>query len=178
MDDLEMHKHNYGWHGYLLLDAEPSNTSYNLPPSKNKDGKLEQVLISLNNSNNVLVMLCGGIDHAVPIAHAFDGSRPRVSVAFDFIFSTRANGMIVSHPGMNGVDKNGVPQSGKVQRLDEDVNTWMELLPSDQLQHILNGNPAYAFNYDSLLARYKAAKRHPKKMRHTWGGLVQLAQLV
>lgn len=193
---LQMHKHDMHWHGYLLLDAEPSNTTYMAPARKSGSYAGKQVLFNLNNANGVLVLLCGGINHAVlpldstgpktaamgePSVPKFAGARPRVSMAFDFAFSTvLGGGALVEHPGAE-FDAQSV---GKVKRLD-DANQWMQLASAQELQDVLKGSFPLAFDWASLACEITGpASRCGKRPRKSgsngsiWGGVVHLNELI
>lgn len=112
MDSLSMHEHTYPWHGYLLLRASPSNTTY-LSPTL-------QTFFSLKNSNHVLVMLPGGIKHSVLPNMNLD---PRISIAFDITYAFPFRGKMVSHPSVE------MP-SRMIE--GDDANTWMKLLTTEE----------------------------------------------
>lgn len=196
-EGLSMHNHEMQWHGYLLVDAEPSNTTYVAPALRSGSFVGKRTLFNLNNANGVLVLLCGGINHAVlpldstpqsvtgaPSPPSFAGARPRVSMAFDFVFSTTlGNGMLVQHPGAE-FDAQSI---GKVGRLDIE-NKWMQLASAEELQDALKGKHPLAFDWHSLLCEMSGpgvpahrCGKQPGNSRSNgsiWGGVVHLKELV
>lgn len=111
---IHIHTHAMSWHAFMPLDAAGTNTTFIVPPHYHQsgakgDGPLRRspVAFNIKNSDGVLVMICGGVRHGVPppmhIAGSTDGEelqKNRVSIAFDFMYSTTINGdREVTHPG-------------------------------------------------------------------------------
>eukprot|EP00547_Thalassionema_nitzschioides_P010282 CAMPEP_0194229686 /NCGR_PEP_ID=MMETSP0156-20130528/44021_1 /TAXON_ID=33649 /ORGANISM="Thalassionema nitzschioides, Strain L26-B" /LENGTH=466 /DNA_ID=CAMNT_0038962245 /DNA_START=44 /DNA_END=1444 /DNA_ORIENTATION=- len=106
---IHIHTHSASWHAFMPLDAAGTNTTFVAPPYHRQGGAGDghghnaSVAFNIENSDGVLVMICGGVRHGVPPA-ATGGygkeMRERVSVAFDFIYSATINGDTkVTHPG-------------------------------------------------------------------------------
>lgn len=110
---IHIHHHDMSWHGFMPLNAAGTNTTFIVPPHYHQsgsedDGPLHRSSVAFNikNSDGVLVMLCGGVQHGVPPAMGIADNdngvelQNRVSVAFDFMYSATVNGnRAVSHPG-------------------------------------------------------------------------------
>jgi len=77
--NLKWHRHggenedNGRWHGYVCIDAEPSQTMY-------KDKGFEQ---TIENKNGYITLNEAGLLHKV--SDDWPNERPRVTIAFDFI---------------------------------------------------------------------------------------------
>lgn len=150
MDSLSIHEHGYPWHGYILLNAHPSNTSYYSPTSKS--------FFSLQNSNNVLVMLPGGLDHAVLPSILAN----RLSIAFDITYGINFHGRVVTHPS--------VVYPPPVLD-DKTANTWMKLMDEEKM----TGLDLHTFNYKAVRQECEDC---PGLSGKNWGGLVDLRSLL
>lgn len=161
---LSLHDHSVGWHGYLLIDAAPSLTAYMAPDATAGGGN---ALFALNNTNGVLVLLCGGLRHAVlPLrevseaaSQRFVGGRPRVSMAFDLALSTR-----VAHKGNAAYEHPAAKGSTNVASLDESgsINAWHELASPKELKAVLRKqklDTPMGFDFASVQKAYPAVPR-------------------
>jgi len=166
LDSLSMHQHDYPWHGYLLLQTEPSNTTYLTPSS--------HVYLNLKkNSNNILVMLPGGIQHSV----LSSSLNPRVSIAFDLTYGQRLFDRIVSHPSVE------YPQ----KYLDDGANTWLELITDEQLKNWKKsaGLELHTVNFNQIRASYALKEGENEEKDNSehmddvkWGGVIDIKKLL
>jgi len=69
---IQPHQHSFPFHGYITLNAEPSNTTFRSPFTKK--------LFSLQGQNGRLAIFPGGVRHTT---HPWSGSDPRVTIAFN-----------------------------------------------------------------------------------------------
>lgn len=150
LDTLSIHEHGYPWHGYFLLEAAPSNTSYFSPTSHS--------FFSLKNANDVLVMLPGGIDHAV-LSSALPS---RVSVAFDLTYGISFRDRVVTHPS--------VVYPPPVLD-DKAANTWMQLLTQSELA----GKELFTFDYKRVR---DLCEDCPGLQANNWGGVVDIRAIL
>lgn len=164
---LALHRHDFGIHAYLLLDAEPSLTAYHAPPPR---AGARRPLFAFDNADGVLVVLCGGVDHGVlPTARPPDA--PRLSMAFDFTWRMDHKGVALQHPGMAF---GGAATGGR--RLDSDgvENTWAAFMDADEVEARLDGHPKVAVDFAAIARAAKAPGGLPSR----WAGAVDLAALL
>jgi len=99
-DHLPMHRHDLPWHAYLTFDADRTNTTYHAPPPI--DG-VPRPLFNVVNEDFVLVLMNGGVDHAIPSVSTTEiygkPQRPRLSLSVDFAYSLEVKDKVVGHPG-------------------------------------------------------------------------------
>ena len=162
-DSLSVHTHHFSWHGYLLLDAAGTNTTYHPPPP---EPGAPRPLFNLGNSDGVLVLLCGGVEHAVPPVAASE--RPRLSMAFDFAFSFDYGGRAVAHPGAE------FGWTGGARELASDGvrNSWANLLSAGELRAALGGDAPTAYDWRAVQADAERAGDS------FWAGVVDVAGLL
>ena len=168
-EHLEMHAHDFSWHGYLLLDAGGTNTTYRAPPSATR-GQARPVFNLVNADEPVLVLLSGGIDHAVP-APPTTFERPRLSMAFDFAFSFAYQGKTVAHPG---ADFSRDPRGARLLPSDGVANSWAPFLLASDLDAALGGEPPTAFDWAAVRADADTRAAGAS----FWAGAVDVASLL
>ena len=70
---IKPHHHSFPYHGYISVQAEPSNTTFRSPHTKR--------LFSIEGQNGRLVLFPGGVRHTtMPWSN---GTHPRISIAFN-----------------------------------------------------------------------------------------------
>ena len=171
-DYIPVHQHDYAWHGYILFDADLTNTTYHGPPPA--EG-LPRPLFNVVNEDFVLVIVNGGIDHGIPPPPADifgKPQRPRLSVAFDFAFSLEVKGKVVGHPGARF--KN---QPLKIQELDnsghykgkhrnKQINTWSVFMTTKETHKMFKSFSPNTFDHTA----FATEENHPS----LWAGTVDM----
>ena len=143
------HDHDVPWHGYILFDADLTNTTYHAPPPI--DG-VPRPLFNLVNEDFVLVLQNGGIDHLVPpppLKFA-KPQRPRLSLAFDLVFSLEHHGHVVGHPGARFQSQplkmmeleSRPPNEGK-----KTTGKWSVLMSPDEKHTFFHGHSPATFDH-------------------------------